>query len=172
MLDLQSPTSNIQYQISNSRFHSLRRQFDRVNDVLVASATAEISRDGLANLWFSWVGVFFQKWHQGHQKARCAEATLHAVGFPERFLQGMQVVWSSQSLDSEDLVSVSLHGEHQARADRLSIEQDRARSAHAVLAADVCAGQAKVVAQEIAQQQTRLDGPLVLRAVDGDGYSE
>jgi hypothetical protein len=39
-----------------------------------------------------------------------------------------------------------------------------------MLAADVGAGQAQVMAQEIAQQQARLDGAFVLRAIDGDGY--
>jgi hypothetical protein len=39
-----------------------------------------------------------------------------------------------------------------------------------VLAADVGAGQAQVVTEEIAQQQARLDSALVLGAIDSDGH--
>ena len=54
-------------------------------------------------------------------------------------------------------MSVGLHREHQAGAHRLAVEEDRAGAADAVLAADVRAGQAELVAQEVAQQQARLD---------------
>jgi hypothetical protein len=84
----------------------------------------------------------------------------------------MQVLWRAQRFDRQDVVSVRLHGEHQAGADRLSIEQDRARAAYAMLTADVCAGQAKLVAQEIAQQQAWLDGAFVWSAINGNGQGE
>jgi hypothetical protein len=86
----------------------------------------------------------------------------------ESFLKGMQVIHGSQTFDSENLVTVSLHGKHQAGPDWFSVEQNRTRAAHAVLAADVCAGQAKLMAQEIAEQQTRLHGSFVLSAVNGN----
>ncbi len=97
---------------------------------------------------------------------------MDSVGLPEGLLQRMQVIHGPQSLDGENLVAIGLHGEHQAGADRLSVEQDGARAAHAVLAADVRAGQTQLVAQEVAQQQARLDGPFILGAVDGDGHIE
>jgi len=63
-------------------------------------------------------------------------------------------------------VPVGLHGEHQAGANRLAIEQDRAGAADAVLAADMRAGQSEIVAKKIAEQQARFDVPRVTDAVD------
>ena len=57
--------------------------------------------------------------------------------------------------DSGDLVAVDGDSEQQARAHRLAVEQHGARPAHAVLAADVRAGQAEVVAQAVGQQPPR-----------------
>ena len=65
-------------------------------------------------------------------------------------------------------MAVGLDGEHDARARRLAVEQNRAGAAHAVLAADVRAGQPEILADEIAEQQARLDLALVASAVDGD----
>ena len=45
----------------------------------------------------------------------------------------------------------------EARAHRLAVQLDRARAADAVLAADVGAGQAGLVADEVGEQQARLD---------------
>src|SRR5439155_1373706 len=45
---------------------------------------------------------------------------------------------------------------------------DGARAAHAVLAPDVRAREAQLVAQEVGEEQPRLDGALVSRAIDGN----
>ena len=62
--------------------------------------------------------------------------------------------------------AVGLDGEQDARAHRLAVEQHGAGAAHPVLAADVGAGEAEVVAQEVREQQARLDLALVGAAVD------
>jgi hypothetical protein len=49
-------------------------------------------------------------------------------------------------------VAVGLDGQEQAAADGLAVHQHRARSADAMLAADVGAGQAELFAQEIDQR--------------------
>ena len=54
-------------------------------------------------------------------------------------------------------------------AHRLAVEQHGAGAAHAVLAADVGAGQAELVAQEVAEQEARLDLGGMRGAVDRDG---
>ena len=56
--------------------------------------------------------------------------------------------------------------QHAARRD--AVDVDGARAAHAVLAADVRAGESEVVAEEVRQQQTRLDRIALRAAVDGD----
>src|SRR5262249_51757980 len=61
---------------------------------------------------------------------------------------------------------VGLHAEHQAGPDRLAVEQDRARAAHALLAPDVGPGVAKVVAEHVDQGSARLH-PDVGRGAGG-----
>ena len=64
--------------------------------------------------------------------------------------------------------AVGLHGEQEARADGHAVEAHRARAADAVLAADVRAGKPEAVAEEVREQQARLDVLAVAAPVDGD----
>ena len=66
----------------------------------------------------------------------------------------------------DDLAAVGLHREHQAGAHRRAVDDHGAGAAHAVLAADMGAGQPQIVAQAIRQRQPRLDLDLDLLAVD------
>jgi hypothetical protein len=65
-------------------------------------------------------------------------------------------------------VTVGLHGVHQAGTHRLAVEQDRAGPAHAVLAADVRAGQTQLVAQPVHQRQAGLHLRRARNAIDLD----
>ena len=65
------------------------------------------------------------------------------------------------------LVAVRLHRQHQAGARRAAVEQDGAGAADAVLAAEMGAGQAELVAQEIGERHPHFDLFLVALAVDG-----
>ena len=118
-----------------------------------------------------WGRVLLQEGHQGHQEAGRAEAALQAVGLPERLLQRMELgpaPGASPSTVVSSRPSACTASIRQERTGSPS-KQDRAGAAHAVLAADVGAGQAQVVAQEVGEQQARLDLPLVGPAVDRDG---
>ena len=57
-----------------------------------------------------------------------------------------------EPLDGGDLLAVDGDREHQAGAHRPAVEQHRAGAAHAVLAADVGAGQPEVVAERVGEQ--------------------
>ena len=70
------------------------------------------------------------------------------------------------ALDGQDLVAVRLHRQHQAGARGAAVEQDGAGAADAVLAAEMRAGEAELVAQEIGERQAHLDLVLVALAVD------
>ena len=74
----------------------------------------------------------------------------------------------SSALDGLDLGAVRLHGEQQARADGDAVEPDGARAADAVLAPDVRPGQSERVAQEVGEQEPRLDLFAVAPPVDRD----
>ncbi len=83
-----------------------------------------------------------------------------------RLLQRMEsTVLVGQALDGRNFMVVGLHGEHQAGAYGLAVEQDGAGAADAVLAADMGAGQRQIVTQKIAEQQARFDKTLIFDAV-------
>lgn len=119
--------------------------------MLVASAAAEISGDGLADFLLIWIGIILQERYQSHQDARGTETTLCAVRFPECFLDGMQVLGVTKTFDCLYLVSICLDGKHQTGADGLSIKQDCTGATDTMFTSDVSAGQAEVMTQEIAQ---------------------
>src|SRR5437773_12057106 len=78
--------------------------------------------------------------------------------FVERLLQRMQLGGAGRhAFDRRDAPAVRLHGEHQARTHWLTVELHGARAAHAVLAPEMRPGEARVVADEVAEQQPRLD---------------
>src|SRR5438046_1811671 len=75
---------------------------------------------------------------------------------------------SGRPLDGLDRVAVHLGREQQARADGGAVNDDGARSAYAVLAAEVGAREVEVVAQKVRQGLAHLDGLLVGPSIDGD----
>src|SRR5262249_17242314 len=96
-----------------------------------------------------------------------AEPALKPVRLPEGFLNGVQLAWRRRdSLNRGDFGTRRLNGKHQAASGGLAVEQDRARAAHPVLTTDVGANQAQILAQEIDQRLTYLDGGLVTPAID------
>ena len=68
------------------------------------------------------------------------------------------------------LAAFGLHRQHQAGAHRGAVDDDRAGAAHAVLAADMGAGEPQLMAQAIGQGQPRLDLDLDLLAVDFEAH--
>src|SRR5690242_8695027 len=87
---------------------------------------------------------------------------------PKGLLQAVELAFAGESLDGRHLLPVGLHREHQAGACGAALDEHGARAAHAVLAADVRAGEAELVAQEIGERQARLHGALVALAIDRD----
>ena len=80
------------------------------------------------------------------------------MSLPERLLEGMELPPSAASPSIvSNSASVRLDGEHQARADRLAVEDDRAGPAHAVLAAEMGSRELQVLPYEIRE------GPSWLR---------
>ena len=84
----------------------------------------------------------------------------------EGALQRVQLVAIGQSLDGADRLAVGLHGEHQAGAHGLVVDDHGAGAAHAVLAADMGAGLAAIVADGVDQRFARLDPDRIIAAVD------
>ena len=79
-------------------------------------------------------------------------------------LQRAQRFVARQALDGDDAGTFSLHRQHQTGADRGAIDDDRACTAGAMLAAEMGSSQAEHVAQAIGEVEPRLD-------VDRDGIT-
>jgi hypothetical protein len=104
---------------------------------------------------------------------RRAETALQAVRIPEGLLQRVQrAAASRQTFDRRDRAAVGLHGQAGARSHGDAVEQDGAGAALARIAADLGAGDAPEVANEMHQKLPRLDVALKPAAVnsnaDGD----
>ena len=76
-----------------------------------------------------------------------------------------------KAVDGVDAVAVGLRGQHQAATHDLAIEPHGAGAAHAVLATEVRALHAAVLAQEIDQVLAALDLAHDRRAVDLDAHA-
>src|SRR5664279_2449061 len=68
---------------------------------------------------------------------------------PERCLERRQSIYGRQPFDCHDLGAVGLHRQHKTAAHCITVDDDGARAAHAMLAAHVRAGQSHVMAQTI-----------------------
>ena len=87
----------------------------------------------------------------------------------ERLLQPVHRSDAPEAFNGFDAAAVGLHREHQAGAHAVAVEKHGAGAADAVFAADMGAGEAKRMAQEIGEQQPRLHRGRESLAVDGHG---
>ena len=84
-------------------------------------------------------------------------AALQRVALDERLLQIGDLAGIGHALDGVDARAVALHRQHQAAAHDHAVDAHRAGAAHAVLAADMAAGEREVLAQEVDQRLARVD---------------
>ena len=130
------------------RAHHLCRGGDRLDDVYIAGAAAQHRGDAFADLVLGRGRVCREKIECSDQHAGGAEATLQCVMLVKCLLQRVQLLALGKTLDGQQLGAVGLHGEHQAGARGLAVEQDRAGAADPVFAADMSAGQPEIFAQK------------------------
>src|SRR6185503_6326755 len=97
-----------------------------------------------------------------------AEAALQAVLRPERFLDGVELPVGSDPFDRCHRRPVGLRRQARARLDGDAVEQHGAGAALARVAANLGAGQIKRVAQEVNEQEPRLDRAIIAATVHGD----
>jgi hypothetical protein len=88
-----------------------------------------------------------------HQQSGRTETALEPVAVRERLLDRMEpALGARQRLDRLDGTAARLHGEQQARAGAPTVDEHRARTADALLAAEVRPGQPEIVSQEVGQR--------------------
>ena len=146
------------------------RELDRLDDVVVPGAAAEVALEPDADLLLRRVRILGEQRDARHHEPGRAVAALEAVQLVERLLHRMQLAAPGEALDGRHLAPVGLHGEHGAGLDGLAVEQHGARAARRGVAADVRSLQAELVAQEVREQLARLDVGLAAVAVDDDRY--
>src|SRR5262245_11366734 len=103
---------------------------------------------------------------RGEQHAGRAVAALQRIARLERGLQVGDLALVGHALDGLDARSVALHREHQAAAHDHAVDAHRAGAADAMLAANMAAGEAQVLAQEIDQRLARIDALARVLAID------
>ena len=79
---------------------------------------------------------------------------------------------SDDALDGLDRAAFGLHRENETAAHDVAVEPDRAGAAHAVLAADMGAGQTELVADEVGEMRARRHARRDRLAVDREGYPD
>ena len=115
------------------------------DDVLIAGAAAQISRNAHADFIVRRVRDLLQQPVGTDDHARRAEAALQAVHLAKALLQRMQrAIRVGDALDGEHLRALGLNREHGAGSYRLAVEIDGAGAAVAGLAADMRAGEPRV----------------------------
>src|SRR5262249_12989699 len=118
-------------------FSGTRRRLDRLDDVVVAGAPAEVPFERLANLVVGRVRVPCQDLGRGHDHPGGAVAALEGVVLVKRALKRVQLAVLREALDRLHLKAVGLEGEHRAGLDRPAVEANGARAAARGIAADV-----------------------------------
>src|SRR3954453_11592356 len=144
------------------------------DDIPVASTPAEVPGQRVENLTVASRSRRHRaaagrtiECRQRHHDPRRAETALEAVlGTKGGRDPAQRRVRRGQALDRRYLRPVGLDREHQAGPDGGAVDEDGARAADAVLAADMRAGQPEVVAEKVRQQQPRRHARLELAAVD------
>ncbi len=79
---------------------------------------------------------------------------------PHRLLQRVHHAVVREALDSEDVGSPCLNGEHETGPGRFAVDQDRASAADTVLAAQMGAGEREILPEEVGQGAPGLDRAL------------
>ena len=154
--------------VASGRLLPRRPRLDRLHDVHVPGAPADVAADRGANLvvvgrWVLLDQAFADEHHAGR-----AEAALQAVVLLERRLHRVEPCRGEQALDGRDLDAVGLDAEQRAGLHRRAVVEHRAGAAARGIAPDVGAGEAQVLAEHVHQQHARLDVEGVGGAVDGD----
>ena len=150
----------------------LARGLDRVNDVLITGAPAEITLEPGADACLRRPRFTPEQFQRAHDHSRGAETALQGVMLAERGLQRMLgITWLAQALDRVDRCTVRLNGQDSARLHGAAVKVNSARAALRCVATDMRASDAEVIAEEVHKQLPRVNLSLPPLAVDGNGYA-
>src|ERR1041385_2633594 len=124
-------------------------------DALVAAATAEIAGHRIHDVLVGWSGLRLQERRGGHDLSGLAVAALRHAERAPCDLYGVLAL-RVEPLDGHDGLAAEITHRHAAGAYRFTVEMDRARAAQRDTAAELGAGQPKLVTQVPHQRHRRI----------------
>src|SRR3990172_1426291 len=143
---------------------------DRLDDLVVAGAAAEIAHEPLLDLVLGGLWVLVEEGLGGDDLAGSADAALEAAVLDEGLLDRVEVILAADALDCREVGAVGLDGQRDAGGDDAAVHEDGAGAADADAAGLFGAGEAEVVAEEVdegaAGGDAGLVGPVVDREAD------
>jgi hypothetical protein len=110
--------------------------------------------------------VLVQEGLGGNDEAGGADAALQCRPFQKALLQWVQSLRSGETFNGGDGSALSLGSQHQAGVHEPAVEDDIARTAVAVVAPFLAAGQAQLIAQNLQKALARLAQELGVLAID------
>ena len=111
--------------------------------------------------------AFAQQLMSGDQHPRGTEAALQRVAHMKRVLNIGDDAALRQALHGFDVLAIRLDGKHEAGMNSSSIQQHKTRPARPHLAAEMRAGQAQIIPEEVGKRGPRFDESADSLAVYG-----
>jgi len=136
-------------------------------NLLITGTAAEDAGQGVADLGACGMRMFIQQRLCGDEKAWSAIAALSGAEIGECLLKRMELAVGSKAFHGRHLALVTLDPQHEAREDRLPVQQDRARAAFAELASVLRAAEIQIFTKDLEQRLVRREVNFARLAVDG-----
>src|SRR5262245_6750276 len=151
-------------------FTLARGEFDRVDDLGIRGAAAEVAGEVVPDLILVRVGMRIEQLRCHQQEARRAIAALEGAGLDEGFLYRMKRLRAriSERLHRAHLGAIDEGGQVEAAGDGCPVHQHGAAAAHALPAALARARQVEFALQYLDEIVMRLDLGRDLFAIEGE----
>ena len=147
------------------------RSLDGLDNSSVCVAAADVSGESGADGFVCRVWILFKERHRAHEESGGAEAALGAVVLQECLLYRVERVRGRQSLNGADTAAGDGGSQGHTGVDWQVVQENRAGSALATVAAALGTSQAENFAQNVLQGPAGIDFEIVRLAVHfyGDG---
>src|SRR6266851_794283 len=133
---------------ASDSLHALRRQVDRLQNILISSAAAGVAGDRPAHFLFAGLLILREQLVCGKHQPWRAVSTLQSVSVAERFLDGMKLAIFLQPLHRDDFRAVRLHREYRTRLHRGAVHQHGTGAAIGRVTAHVGSGEVELLANQ------------------------
>ncbi len=139
---------------------------DRLDDLAVGTAPAEVTGHRAANLIVGGIGGAREQRLRGEDLTGRAETTLHRVVTYECLLHRIQPTVDGEPFDRRDLVPLALERERDARVNRTPIQKNCTGAALPEVTDPLGAGESEVEAKCVEELATRLEIEPIIEPVD------